>query len=382
MKIVADENLKDIEKCFAHYGEIRLLPGREISPRSIEDADVLLVRSVTEVGKNLLDKSKVSFVGTATSGTDHVDIDYLQAQKIVFAHAHGSNAQAVVDYCLSAIYGPVAQVRAEKLKSVGIIGLGAVGFLLARKMRLLDYQVVCFDPLLSRDRVNEAEDLGIVFSDSLPPIFRCELVSIHTPLSTAGDFPTFHMIGAKLLECLPQGGVLINASRGDVIDERELLSFLRSRPDVFSILDVWECEPSINLDLVGLSSLATPHMAGYSRRGKALATKMLENAFASYLGLVQKQSAAEQDNERAALLQPGVDLLSIPDVMQAAMPISAWSDEFKRRLLSPTNRSLEFDACRKTHINRGEIGDFVVSRGRLEPNECSVLEKLGFSICP
>lgn len=381
MKIVADENLKDIERHFGRHGDIQLLAGRKIVSDSVKDADVLLVRSVTKVAKSLLDKSTVKFVGTATSGTDHVDIEYLKSRDIVFAHAHGSNSQAVVDYCISAVYSPAAQEQGHEIKTAGIVGLGAVGLSLARKLRLLAYQVVYFDPLLDIKKRHEAEDLGLKCTASLAEVFQCDLVSIHTPLSHGGNFATFHMIDGELLDRLPEGGILINASRGEVIDENALLQFLRARPDVFSVLDVWENEPYINNELVSLASIATPHMAGYSRRGKALATKMLGDAYSNFLGVAIEPNEGDQDGLRREL-HAEKEQFSIAELMHLAMPIADWSAEFKTQLRLSSDKSSVFDAYRKTQINRAEIADFTCRKSNFNVEESSVLEKLGFLVSP
>lgn len=380
MKIIADENLKDIERHFSEFGDIELLAGREIDADAARHADVLLVRSVTPVTQSLLDGSQVKFVGTATSGTNHVDQHYLGERGIFFAHAHGSNAQAVVDYCLSAIFGPAAQRHAVGLDKVGIVGLGAVGFLFAKKLRLLGYKVNFYDPLLSEEKRIAAANEGLNSTDDLQLIFESDLVSIHTPLSREGEFPTYHMVTEGLLERIPSKGIFINASRGEVIDESALLTFLSVRSDVFSVLDVWENEPDINAKLMALVSLATPHIAGYSRNGKALATKMLRDSYANFRGDSVEGAHFRKEPLRLDLNPPGLNQMSIAQLLNCAMPVSDWSAQFRNAMRVSNKAADSFDIFRKSMINRSELTDFNVSANRLGPVEKSIAEKLGFYI--
>ena len=103
MKIIADANIPFVQQCFSSIGEVEVLPGRKITPHSVRDADVLLVRSVTAVNSELLSASRVRFVGTATIGFEHVDVEYLRKSNIAFASAPGSNANSVAEYVVAAL---------------------------------------------------------------------------------------------------------------------------------------------------------------------------------------------------------------------------------------------------------------------------------------
>ena len=166
MKIVADENLKHVESLFSEFGELILLPGREIDHHAVAEADVLLIRSVTRVDENLLSGSRVKFVGTATSGVEHVDQVYLYDNGIVFAHAKGSNANAVAEYCLAALcFSHGAEKFKLGLDPVGLVGCGQVGGSLALMLRGLDIPVNVFDPFLRADQVEYLSNAGIDFVD-------------------------------------------------------------------------------------------------------------------------------------------------------------------------------------------------------------------------
>lgn len=378
MKIIADANLKDIEHYFSQFGELTLLPGRKISAETIADADVLLIRSVTKVDSALLEGSNISFVGTATSGTDHIDQEYLAGHRIAFAHAHGSNAQAVADYCISALHG----FDCVKNKRIGIVGLGAVGSALARALLGQGCKVIAYDPLLTDPQRQRALAIGVEFTDAIAEIFSMEAVSLHTPLSFDGKYPSHHMIERSLLDRLPQKAVLINASRGGIIREPDLAAFLQSRADVNTVLDVWHDEPDINIKLMNLSAIATPHIAGYSQRAKTLATKMLADCFAEFF-----EANTEQLSMPSAATLTFKELGSIPSDVDAvksavlrALPLADWSSSFKQQMLASSDRSETFDKFRKSMINRGEFSDFKVYSSALTPESASALSGLGFSV--
>jgi erythronate-4-phosphate dehydrogenase len=380
MKIIADANLKDTEIYFAQFGELKLIPGREINAVTLADADALLIRSVTKVDRLLLENSQVKFVGTATSGTDHIDQAYLANNGVVFAHAHGSNAQAVADYCLTAFlkFSKIIEPKAKKSR-IGIVGLGAVGSALARLLKAIGLEVLAYDPLLTITQRQQAASLGVEFTSAIEDVFDLEAVSIHTPLSFSGKHPTSNMIGQALLERLPKAAVLINASRGEVIKEKELLAFLEKRSDVLAVLDVWDNEPELNLDLMALAAIATPHIAGYSRRAKTLATRMLAEAFAKFLHgeAGQFSSPEELSPEKLVLKNKSV---SVENFVSYALPIDDWSAEFKLKILNSSDRGNTFDKFRKSMVNRAEFSDFEIETSQLNHREVTTLKNLGFNL--
>ncbi len=240
MKLVADENIPLVNEFFGHLGEIKRLPGRTLTAADVRDADALIVRSVTRVDRQLLEGSQVKFVGTCTIGVDHLDQAYLAERDIAWSSAPGCNANSVVEY----VYAALAHLDINWLHGrFGIIGCGNVGGLLYRRLKAQGVDVCCYDPHLS-----PAQNPDLV---SLDEVLACDLISMHTPLVNGGDHPSFHLLGAAQLAQLKPGAVLINAGRGAVIDNQALLSVLRARPDLRLVLDVWEPEPAISLDLLG-----------------------------------------------------------------------------------------------------------------------------------
>ncbi len=260
-----------VEEFFGHVGTIKYLPGRQICAADIADADVLLVRSVTPVDRALLQGSSVSYVGSATIGTDHVDQAYLREQGIRFAHAPGCNAKAVVQYDLSVL----STLRPNWQDcTVGIVGCGNVGGRVYQTLKSLGVICRVYDPFLSVEQIPDLVDFQSVLS--------ADIICVHTPLTTDGAFPTQHLFNAEVLASLSEDTLLINAGRGAVIDNRALLELLESGSPITVALDVWEPEPNIDVQLLKLVHLATPHIAGYSREGKIRGTEMLMEDFAKW----------------------------------------------------------------------------------------------------
>ena len=280
MKIIADENMSGVEAIFAPYGDVETLPGRAINAATVATADVLLVRSVTVVDKQLLEGSSVQFVGSATIGTDHIDLQYLQQKGIHFAHAPGCNAEAVVQYMFSVFCTLEPQWRD---KTVGIVGCGNVGGRLFRRLSALDVSCEVYDPFLSDAECDSLTDLETTLS--------ADIICLHTPLTREGLHPTHHLINQQVLEQnIRPGALLINASRGGVIDNLALLAHLKSGADLKVALDVWEGEPEINLDMLRQVNIATPHIAGYSLEGRLRGTQMVRDGMCRALALTLDDS--------------------------------------------------------------------------------------------
>ena len=278
MLIVADENIPLLDAFFQGFGEIRRVPGRSIDRATVEQADVLLVRSVTNVNRALLEGSKVRFVGTCTIGTDHLDLDYFQRAGIQWSSAPGCNARGVVDYVLGSLQ-TLAEIEGADLnqRTYGVVGAGEVGGRLVKVLKGLGWNVLVCDPPRQI-----AEDGDYVSLEQI--IEQCDVISLHTPLTKSGNGSTWHLFDRERLNRLKPGAWLINASRGPVVDNAALRDVLLSREDLQAVLDVWEGEPEVDVDLADLCVLATPHIAGYSLDGKQRGTAQIHQAFCAHLG--------------------------------------------------------------------------------------------------
>ncbi len=222
MNIVADANIPFAGECFSSLGPVTVVPGREITPGAIRDAQILLVRSITRVDSKLLDGSSIRFVGTSTIGFDHVDVDYLVERDIGFASAPGSNANSVAEYIVAGLL-EVAEKNNIKLqgKSIGVAGVGNVGGRVAKKCAALGMDVRLNDPPLARESGDEKYL-------PLKDLFDCDFISLHTPLTFEGIDKTFHLADEKFFKSLKNGCVFINTSRGGMVETGALKSAIKS----------------------------------------------------------------------------------------------------------------------------------------------------------
>jgi len=278
MLIVADENIPLLDAFFAGFGDIRRVPGRSIDRTTVEQADVLLVRSVTNVNRALLEGSKVRFVGTCTIGTDHLDLDYFNEAGICWSSAPGCNARGVVDYVLGSLM-TLAEIEGVDLsqRTYGVVGAGEVGGRLIKVLKGLGWNVKVCDPPRQA-----AEGGDYVSLEQI--IEQCDVISLHTPLTRSGDSATWHLFDQQRLQQLKQGAWLINAARGPVVDNVALREVLLEREDLQAVLDVWEKEPEVDPALAELCVLATPHIAGYSLDGKQRGTAQIYQAYCAFSG--------------------------------------------------------------------------------------------------
>ncbi|CAI8778375.1 4-phosphoerythronate dehydrogenase PdxB [Pseudomonas sp. IT-P395] len=277
MLIVADENIPLLDAFFAGFGEIRRVPGRSIDRATVEQADVLLVRSVTNVNRALLEGSKVRFVGTCTIGTDHLDLDYFNEAGITWSSAPGCNARGVVDYVLGSLM-TLAEIEGVDLtqRTYGVVGAGEVGGRLIKVLKGLGWNVKVCDPPRQAAEGGDYVNLEQI-------IEQCDVISLHTPLTRSGDGATWHLFDQPRLQQLKPGAWLINAARGPVVDNLALREVLLEREDLQAVLDVWEAEPAVDVALAELCVLATPHIAGYSLDGKQRGTAQIYQAYCTFL---------------------------------------------------------------------------------------------------
>lgn len=279
LNIVADENILYVGDAFASLGQVTCVPGRAIGPSTIKNAQVLLVRSITKVNRELLENSPIQFVGTATSGLNHIDVEFLQARRIAFASAQGGNANSVAEYVITALL-IIARRQGLRLsgKTIGIVGVGNIGRLVKAKAEALGMTVVLHDPPL-------AHETGDTSYRPLEAALDCDVVTLHVPLTFEGPFKTFHLFNHATLAHLKPSAIFINTSRGEVAETQALLSRLRKKPPGATVLDVWESEPDINWELFNLVSLGTSHIAGYSLDGKAQGTFLIYQALCQQFGV-------------------------------------------------------------------------------------------------
>lgn len=358
MKIIVDENITYGEEAFSLFGEVFLHPGREITNEIVKDADVLIVRSITNVNEDLLKDSKVKFVGTATIGFDHIDTEYLKEKDIYFTTAIGCNSYAVAEYVMSSLAYFIKNKNFSIMyKSIGIIGLGNIGSIIEKYANCLGLKTVLNDPPLKR-KTNDPK------YRSLEEALNCDIVTLHVPLNKTGIDKTLHLINEESLKLLKPGTILINSCRGPVIDNQALKSRLKTYQDIYTVLDVWENEPYADLELLKLVDLATAHIAGYSYEGKVNGTKIISDKLAWFLNENMTWNAKKLvvSNPMIKLDSPDIDTL-LTNLFEHIYDINFDSEQLK----SYSNDNIDdfvrnFDLIRKNYPFRRELSNFFVNQ--------------------
>lgn len=272
MKILIDSAIPYIKGVLERYGEVIYKAGSDITASDASSCDALIVRTRTRCDKTLLDGSKVRFIGTATIGYDHIDLDYCAQNNIKVVTAAGCNAIGVVQYVLRAME---ELLKIKPIHTVGIIGVGNVGGALKQELEKRGYKVLQNDPPRAAVESDfENTPLSKLLNDS-------DLVTLHTPL----DKTTRGMVSTQFFDNLGSGKFFINASRGEVIDEDALLKAIENKQVINPVIDVWCDEPNINQKLLKKAFISTPHIAGYSEQGKANGSAMMVEAFAQFFDI-------------------------------------------------------------------------------------------------
>jgi erythronate-4-phosphate dehydrogenase len=369
LKIVIDQNIRAAAETFDHHGEVVRLDGRKISKSDLMDVDALIVRSVTQVDAALLEGTPVGFVGTATIGTDHLDIPWLENNGISWTSAPGCNAVPASQYTLAIVWLACQRLgRPLSDQTIGIIGRGNVGSKVLGLFESLGLRVVANDPPLA-----DQGEPGLVSQEEA---LACDIVCLHTPLTRDGPYPTLRMISAEQIARLPVGALLVNAGRGDVIDGAALMQALRDGR-IHSALDVWPDEPRMDAELLEAVSVATPHVAGYSDDGKRNGTLMVYDAFCAWADEPRSSDAGNAGSGPELSLEDGDDAVS--RALEAACFVDH-HDEAMRRLaaLEIDQRAAAFDRLRRDYPPRRDFQAWNVHCP--DPESARKLHAMGFNV--
>lgn len=368
MRIVADDHIHYVRDYFEPVGELVLLPGREITAAAVSEADVLLVRSITHVNEKLLAHSRVKFVGSVTTGTDHLDLPWLKARGINVFTAAGFNAPPVADY----VVGVVAAMQARygfsvAQKNAVVIGVGRVGRLAAERLALLGFSVTLCDPLRA---AAEPEFPGV----SLEAIQGMDLVSVHVPLTYEGDYPTFQFLNDAFFERQNNGCVFINASRGAVVDAEVLL---RAANTMHLCLDVFPHEPLVSHALLTAATMTTPHIAGYSVQSKLRGIELIYREMLA-LNLVPKVSAPVTMPEQ--MLSFAGEHHTWADVVLGVFNPVIMTTLMREQCLSSDHPAKTFDQLRNEFTYRHEFTHTQLAGVHLSEGDLAVVRGLGMKI--
>lgn len=373
MKILIDENMPYAEQLFSQLGEVVLKSGRQISADDLVDVDALMIRSVTKVNQALLEKAnKLKFVGSATAGMDHVDQAFLKQKGIFFTAAPGCNKVGVAEYVFSVMM-VLAQQHGFSVfdKTVGIIGAGQVGSYLEQSLKGIGINVLINDP--PKQQQGDKRD----FTPLNQLLEQADIITLHTPITKQGEHPTHHLIGQDVLNSLRSDQILINAARGPVVDNQALKQRLTKNDGFIAVLDVFEYEPEVDMELLPLLAFATPHVAGYGLEGKARGTTMIFNSYCQFIGSDLSASASELlpiAPVPYTKLDRAWDEATLHNLTQLVYDVRKDDALFRREIHKPG----AFDQMRKQYWDRREYSAITIAGD--ETSNLSPLAKLGFQV--
>jgi len=381
LRIIADEDIPLVNKVFSKFGEVITIPGRKIENKHLRNANILLTRSVTKINSNLLKGTSIYFIGTATSGTDHIDKEYLIRKKITLATAAGCNSESVAEYVITSMLstGNFANLNNFDKLTCGIIGVGNVGHEVNKKCKVLGLKTILYDPPKeNRNRYFVSDSLDKLLSES-------DIITFHVPLTKEGKYKTYKMIDNCFLNRIKKKVVqIINTSRGDVINQIACMKYLSKNRQARLVLDVWPNEPIINLNLLKECSIATSHIAGYSYDSKLKGTEIIYKALSSYLN--DNSNLNLKDLSGDCSYKKIIEITKedhLADVLNKAYPI--FEDDCKLRKLfyiPEKERPHYFDSLRKYYPKRYNFKNYLIKNktNKINNNLIEILKRLGFII--
>lgn len=280
IKIIADQNIPFLRGVLEPFSEVIYLPGKQITREVVRNADALLIRTRTTCDETLLKGSPVKFIGTATIGFDHIDTGYCDKKGIKWVNAPGCNSSSVQQY----VAGALLKIAAEnnfflRDKTLGIVGAGQVGSKVEKFARTMGMRVLLNDP------PRERREKDTAFCDLDTILAEADIITLHVPLIPEGQDKTYHLFGRERFEKIRKGAWLINTSRGEVVETEVIKNVITHETLAGAVIDVWENEPELDIPLMHMAFLATPHIAGYSTDGKANGTAMIVREMSAYFGL-------------------------------------------------------------------------------------------------
>ena len=374
MKIVCDNKIPFLKGVLEPYAEVLYLPGKETTPADVRDADALITRTRTKCNAALLEGSSVKVIATATIGFDHIDTAWCESHGIAWENAPGCNSWSVKQYIASVLVSLAARhgLRLEDL-TLGVVGVGNVGSKVAQVGRILGMKVLLNDPPRARKEGPDA------FTGLDELVRRSDIVTLHVPLQRAGEDATFHLFDEKRLGSMCPGQILINSSRGEVVDNKALKATLLNGGLKGAVLDVWEGEPELDSELVGLLDYSTPHIAGYSADGKANGTTMSVRTVARRLGLPLTEWKASGVPAPAQPLDFNLDATG-KDLQAAMSEAILYTYDVERDSNALRDNLADFEKLRGDYAVRREFTAFTLHlRGASAELEAR-LRELGFNV--
>ena len=375
MKIIIDDKIPYIRGAFEDVAEVIYLPGSKTTAEIVRDADAIVTRTRTICNEKLLAGSSVKFIATATIGYDHIDTDYCDAAGIKWTNAPGCNSKSVEQYIASTLM-VLAETKKRQLKDlcIGIVGVGNVGSKVAKICEIFGMKVLLNDP--PRERAEGPEKFV-----SLETVKNeADIISLHVPLNTKGEDATFHMGDESFFSALKKKPVLINSCRGEVIKTDAVKKALKTKQISAFVCDCWENEPDLDLELLGMTEIATPHIAGYSKDGKAKGTSMSVQAISDFfgLGLNNWQPSGVELPTNPIIEIDGEGMSEQEIFSKAILHTYDIRRDDKLLRLSPEH----FEQQRGDYPTRREFPAFTIRTQRVEEKTLEKLKQIGFNTAP
>ena len=373
MKIIIDDKIPYIRGAFESVAEVVYLPGSKTTPEIAKDADAIVTRTRTICNEKLLSGSSVKFIATATIGFDHIDTDYCDAAGIRWTNAPGCNSKSVEQYIASTLM-VLAERKKLQLKNlcIGVVGVGNVGSKVARVANLLGMKVLLNDPHRQRTESSSA------FVSLQQVMLEADIITLHVPLNMKGEDATYHLGNETFLSGLKRNPILINSCRGEVVETNAVKSALKAGQISAFVCDCWENEPDIDLELLAMTELATPHIAGYSKDGKANGTQMSVQAISKFfgLGLDNWQATGVEPPANPTIELDGAGLSEqqiIAKAILATYDIRNDDKDFREN-------TEKFEQLRGDYPTRREFPAFTIVAKNIGAETIEVIRKLGFSL--
>ncbi|SHE70238.1 erythronate-4-phosphate dehydrogenase [Mariniphaga anaerophila] len=373
MKIVIDDKIPYIRGAFEPFAEVVYLPGSKTTPDVVKDADAIVTRTRTKCNRGLLEGSKVKFIATATIGFDHIDTDYCREAGIEWTNAPGCNAESVNQYIASALFSYAQKNKFELSgKTIGVVGVGHVGSKVARLCQTIGMKVLLNDP--PRERVEGPEKFA-----SLKKIQeKADMITFHVPLNMKGEDATFHLVNDEFIGNLQKKPLLINSCRGEVFDTKAVKTGLKTEAVSDVIIDCWENEPQIDPELLSMAAFATPHIAGYSKDGKANGTKMSVQAISRFFKLgIDNWEPENVELPDETVIEIDGSRRSGFSVLQEAV-LATYSIESDNNALRKD--PAQFEKLRGDYPVRREFPTYLVKTKNVDNETADKLEELKFNI--
>lgn len=373
MKFIIDDKIPYIKGALEPFGEVLYLSGPKTTPAIAKDADAIITRTRTICNKELLDGSSVKFIATATIGYDHIDTEYCDNAGIKWANAPGCNSKSVEQYIASALF-VLAENKGFKLKdkTIGIVGVGQVGSKVARVCELFGMKVLLNDP--PRERAEGPEKFCSIGSI----LENADIITLHVPLNMQGEDATFHLADESFFKSLKRKPIVFNSCRGEVLDSVSAKSAIKDGLISGLIIDCWENEPDIDMELLGMVDLATPHIAGYSKDGKANGTSLSIQAVSRFFGLgIDDWKATNVELPVETIISIDGAGLDNEDVIARAV-LATYDIRFDDKNFR--NNPELFEKLRGDYYVRREYPAFTVEAKNVSNDTIEVLESLGFKM--